>query len=487
MKGLFIGRYELLEQLEPGVEDRAVATWRAHDSVLDRLVSLRLLDATDTRAAAFLGAAQAAARVEDRRLVRVLDIFQTSHDGHDYVAVISEWATGRSLVDLIADGPVKADEAVELITEVARGVSAGLATHVSHGRLRPTSVFVTDAGEVRVRGLATDAALWGVLDPSVSKQAADVDGCGSLLYLLVTGTWPGPPLDNIEPAPRAGAHVLAPSRVRASVPRSIDDVIARSVQSVQRPRGLLNVTDIDGFASILGNARGQVTPIAPGTSAVQRQRRIWQPIVAVLAAIVVVITLGFVGLRLLSFGGSAATQESLTIDTGILTESIAPTTISAPTGQIWPIASVRSYDPFGDDNSNGRPDKRRGKENDDEAVNAIDANPESGWQTAKYRTPDLDGKGGVGIVFDLGEPRPIQSAMLSFDGVGTSAQIRVSNDIQPDSALWSAVASVDGAGEQIEIRSPRPVTGRYVLVWFTNLPASGSGYQGGLKGVTFRS
>ena len=60
-----------------------------------------------------------------------------------------------------------------------------------------------------MRGLATDAALWGVLDPSVSKQAADVDGCGSLLYLLVTGTWPGPPLDNIEPAPRAGAHVLA--------------------------------------------------------------------------------------------------------------------------------------------------------------------------------------------------------------------------------------------------------------------------------------
>ena len=116
MKGLFIGRYELLEQLEPGVEDRAVATWRAHDSVLDRLVSLRLLDATDTRAAAFLGAAQAAARVEDRRLVRVLDIFQTSHDGHDYVAVISEWATGRSLVDLIADGPVKADEAVERTT-----------------------------------------------------------------------------------------------------------------------------------------------------------------------------------------------------------------------------------------------------------------------------------------------------------------------------------------------------------------------------------
>ncbi len=487
MKGLYIGRYELLEQLEPGVDDRAVATWRAQDSVLDRLVSLRLLDAGDPRAAAFLGSAQAAARVEDRRLVRVLDIFQTSHAGRDYVAVISEWATGRSLVDLISDGPVKADEAVELITEVALGVSAGLATNVNHGRLRPTSVFVTDAGEVRVRGLAVDAALWGVLDPDVSKQAADVDGCGSLLYLLLTGTWPGPELDNIESAPRAGSRVLSPSRVRASVPRSLDDVIARSVQSVQRPRGVMNVTDIDGFLSILGNARGQVTPIAPGTNAVQRQRRIWQPVVAVLVAIVLVIGLGFVGLKLLSFGGSTSARETVTIDTAILTESIAPTTDSAPTGQIWPIQSVRSYDPFGDDNGNGRPDKRKGTENDVDAINAIDGNPETGWQTAKYKTADLDGKGGVGLVFDLGEPRPIQSALLVFDGIGTSAQIRVSNEIQPDPALWSSVATVDGAGEQLEIRSPRPVTGRYVLVWFTKLPASGTGYRGGLKEVTFRS
>ena len=487
MKGLFIGRYELLEQLEPGVDDRAVATWRAHDSVLDRLVSLRLLDANDPRAAAFLGSAQAAARVEDRRLVRVLDIFQTSHEGRDYVAVISEWATGRSLVDLIADGPLKADAAVELITEVALAVSAGLATAVSHGRLRPTSVFVTDAGEVRVRGLAVDAALWGVLDPAVSKQAADVDGCGSLLYLLLTGTWPGPPLENIESAERAGTHVLPPSRVSASVPRSLDDVIARSVQSVQRPRGVMNVTDIDGFLSVLGNARGQVTPIAPGTTAVQRQRRVWQPVVAVLAAIVLVIGLGFVGLKLLSFGGSSTTRESITVDSAILTESIAPTNIQAPTGQIWPITTVRSYDPFGDDNGNGRPDKRKGKENDSDTINVLDGNPETGWQTARYASADLDGKGGVGIVFDLGEPRPVQSALLSFDGTGTSAQIRVSNAIQPDPALWSAVATVDNAGEQIEIRSPRPVTGRYVLVWFTKLPASGTGYRGGLKEITLRS
>jgi hypothetical protein len=37
------------------------------------------------------------------------------------------------------------------------------------------------------------------------------------------------------------------------------------------------------------------------------------------------------------------------------------------------------------------------------------------------------------------------------------------------------------------VRSPRPVTGRYVLVWFTKLPASGNGYRGGLTEITLRS
>ena len=54
-----------------------------------------------------------------------------------------------------------APEALTLVAEVARAIAAGARENVSHGRLRPSSVFITDAGEVRIRGLAVDAALFG--------------------------------------------------------------------------------------------------------------------------------------------------------------------------------------------------------------------------------------------------------------------------------------------------------------------------------------
>ena len=56
-----IGRYLLLADLDPEQLDPAVQFFRGHDEVLDREVSLRILDADDPRAPAFLGAARAAA------------------------------------------------------------------------------------------------------------------------------------------------------------------------------------------------------------------------------------------------------------------------------------------------------------------------------------------------------------------------------------------------------------------------------------------
>ena len=72
-----LGRYQLhdLVTQDPGLEGHAdVFLWRGYDEILDRSVAVRILDADDPRCAAVLGAAQAAARVDDRRLLRVLDV-----------------------------------------------------------------------------------------------------------------------------------------------------------------------------------------------------------------------------------------------------------------------------------------------------------------------------------------------------------------------------------------------------------------------------
>ena len=53
--------------------------------------------------------------------------------------------------------------------------------------------------------------------------------------------------------------------------------------------------------------------------------------------------------------------------------------------------------------------------------------------------------------------------------------------------LLNALAGAFAPQDKLAVRAPRPVTGRYVLIWFTRVPpAEGQGtgvYQGGLKSV----
>ena len=59
--------------------------------------------------------------------------------------------------------------------------------------------------------------------------------------------------------------------------------------------------------------------------------------------------------------------------------------------------------------------------------------------------------------------------------------------ILADPALWTPLAATSSTKDVIDLRAPRPVTGRYVLIWLTRLPPAvdaGTGvYQGGIKSV----
>ncbi len=147
----------------------------------------------------------------------------------------------------------------------------------------------------------------------------------------------------------------------------------------------------------------------------------------------------------------------------------------------------RSYDPFGDDDGNGKPDKRKGRESEELAVTVNDDDPDTAWLTSQYTSPDLDGKEGVGLILDLGQPQDIQQVSMNLLGAGSNVDVRVSDRIFADPALWTPLAAAFAPRSRIDLRSPRPVTGRYVLIWFTQVPPAedqGSGvYQGGVRRV----
>ena len=263
-----LSRYLLLEDLNVGRAqvDPSVTFWRGHDEVLDREVSLRGVRADDPRSAGFLKAAQSAALVDDRRLLRILDILTVPANStqEKMIVVVSEWAVGRNLAQIVVEreGPTDTySPAISLAADIAGAISSAQVIKVNHGRLRPSSVIVTDAGEVRLRGLSVDASVLGPLNPMITGAAADVEGLGYLLYFMVTGLWPGPSIVGLPDAPRINGQVLPPSHVRAEVPHLIDEAIGRTLGTGVRFRGMSKISSAAAFRSMLGVTRDRLTPM----------------------------------------------------------------------------------------------------------------------------------------------------------------------------------------------------------------------------------
>jgi len=500
--GVTIDRYVLLEELTRPDAGPGVRHWRGRDLVLDREVSIRLLDQAAPQAAAFAGAARAAALVEDRRLVRILDVMDVPAFAAvpPSIGVVSEWVHGRTLSQALADRqgePFTINDSVILVADVARAISVGLDEQVGHGRLRPSSVVITDAGEIRVRGLAVDAAIWGPTDPGLDWRRADVDSLGALLYLCLTGSWPAGPLSGVPGAPTVGGVLLPPSRLRAEVPRTLDELIARSCVQAARPRGMTHLADARAFYAALGVARDYVLPIASRGRTDLSMPSGWpRRLLAFAGAGALVIAAWVIGWQLVDSGPSPWQPDPKAQTAQILTDvSQAPAPSTGPAGEVsYPIALARSFDPFADANGNGKPDRRKGREGEDLVPFLTDLDPLSEWATDTYRSPDADGKGGVGIVLDLGRSVPIRSVALDFGETGSGVQVRVLDsasieEIEWDPQRWTLLAESPPGAAQIELRAPRPVTGRFVLLWLDELPAvpgQTDRFQGTLRSATVR-
>jgi hypothetical protein len=87
-------------------------------------------------------------------------------------------------------------------------------------------------------------------------------------------------------------------------------------------------------------------------------------------------------------------------------------------------------------------------------------------------------------MLDLGESLPVSAVRLELLGSGSSVKVLIGAEPFKKISKWTPLASAEGIGTAIDLRAPRPVVGRYVLVWFTQLPLVDGVYQGGIRDVT---
>ena len=446
-------------------------SWQATDPVLGRKVGVRLLPASDERAEDLRDAACLAARVSDRRLIHVLDVVDVKFEGSPHIAIVTEWVEGRPLQELIHD-PMSAVDSLRLAAEVAECLETAHLSGIAHGRLRPHSLLITAGGEVRVRGLGVDAVLKGC-DPDPDPVLADIRGIGGILYACVSGRWPYGDVDGVAAAPEIGGGVPLPSRVAPAVTGPVDLICSRSVGGTTPPREGGTYSRVAPLAADLRLAAGPGRE-APATKGARRRRshRVGRRLTASVIGLVAVGALGLLGWQLVADGPSAVSPRP------VITASTAPrptATVPPPViDQALPIIRVSDFDPLGN-----------GRENSDLAPLAIDGKPATAWTTVVYASDYLSGKPGVGLLLDLGAPRPVSAVKLTLVGPGTDLEIRTSEKVSDDPAAYTPFAAATAAPEDIVLRAPKPVTARYVLIWITRVSSNpDSGYQGGIGELT---
>ncbi len=230
------GRFEIERAVG---EDALGAILAAKDQKTQRPIAVRVLSpgliATDDAVEVLRKHVKVAAGIQHRNVVATYGMGTDKQSGSRYVA--NEWVDGQTLGEVVAakagsGEPMSLRGAYNVVAHVCRALEAVRAKGSCHGALRPTVVYVTKSGRVKVGNLGVDLAVvqaagpaalgageQAFLAPEVKAGAhpdtrSDVFGIGGLLYAMLTGR---SPLDEF----------VAPSEAHPEATPEVDAVLMR--------------------------------------------------------------------------------------------------------------------------------------------------------------------------------------------------------------------------------------------------------------------
>jgi hypothetical protein len=179
--------------------------------------------------------------VEDPRLVRVLDV------GTDGAVsfIVEEPLTGSlPMSHLLQGGGLPSEEVRRLVGEAASALEKARHRGLHHLALTPSTILRLPDGPVKLRGLATEAALLDT-DSASDDLASRLDAVGlvRIIYAGLTARWPASapeaawPVTHVglEPAPTMVGGVAAPSEIAVGVPADLDLICRQTLSDDRGP------------------------------------------------------------------------------------------------------------------------------------------------------------------------------------------------------------------------------------------------------------
>jgi serine/threonine protein kinase len=507
------GRYRLVDQVSSGT---GWTYWKATDETLARSVTVLTFATGFPRVTETVTAARAASRLGDPRFSQVFDV----EDGEELAYVVLEWVSAESLLDMLSEGPLDPARASALMVEAARAIAVAHDIGLAHLRLDPACLHWTAGGGVKIAGLGIDAALAGPAliaseDGTDDPELTDTRDLARLLYAALTGYWPGlPGADGsapapppqaaqpalLPPAPENGSGLCTPRQVSAGVPAGVDDVTCRAL--FQRPnRHGPALSTAATFADALASAAppmplpfstqiaptratpsgygyqpdGSTSPYPPpearphpGPHPGSRSRPGGgrkppgerSTAARAVIAIVIVLVLAAVGVAAWSISHSLRHSPAPTPSRSQSSSQSA----AAAAEPLTPV-SATVYNPLGSS----------GDDDPTDAPKAIDGNASTFWHTSYYLGHQFGNlKKGTGLILDMGRPVRLSQLTVQFGtSCCTHVMIEVGNSNTASAAALSTftpVRSSSAAQGSTTFNVTKQVTGRYVLIWITDLP-----------------